>query len=249
MHVDLLEALRSRGVTVTDATPALTGVFDRPYEEEVPIIEWLSVTTSRVIEAAAEVLRPGMRENELAAIIDKTLEEGIVERWFATIVASGPRAAAPHAKTSTRRIEYGDPVVIDVGPYWMGYDGCVAHTLVVGRSEYWEGVVEKVLEALKAGLDIVRPGTPVKELDEVPRRVLAEASLPNYPHLSGHPVGGFYKPVIASFLDYGLERNMVFAYEPATYISGKGGARIEPHILVITAAHRILTPIHEGLLR
>lgn len=98
LHVDLLEALRSRGVTVTDATPALADVFDKPYEDEVPIIEWLSVTTSRAIEAAAEMLRPGMRENELAAIIDKTLEEeGIVERWFATIVASGPRAAAPRS--------------------------------------------------------------------------------------------------------------------------------------------------------
>ncbi len=139
-------------------------------------------------------------------------------------------------------------MIIDVGPYWMGYDGCVAHTLVAGRSEYWEGVIEKILEALRAGLDTAKPGTPVRDLDEAPRRVLTEASLPDYPHLSGHPIGGFYKPVIADFIGYALEENMVSAYEPATYIPGKGGVRIKPHILITAATHRVLTPVHKQLL-
>ena len=56
-----------------------------------------------------------MREYEVAAIIDMVLDEnGIVDRWFSTIVASGPRVASPHAKTSSRRIRYGDPVIVDM---------------------------------------------------------------------------------------------------------------------------------------
>ncbi len=130
----------------------------------------------------------------------------------------------------------------------MGYGGCVAHTFVVGQNKYWEEVVEKVAHALQQGLKRVKPGTPAHVLDEVPRRELSKNDLPSYPHLTGHPVGGFYKPVIADFISYSLETNMVFAYEPATYIPGEGGVRIEPHVLVTSKGHEILTPIHKELL-
>ncbi len=249
LYADLLEALRSRSVEVVDATPVLVEVFDKPYEEELSIIRWVSDVASKALEAVREHLKPGARECELASLADKVLDEaGIIDRWFSTIVASGPRATSPHAKTTTRRVGYGEPVVVDVGPFWMGYDGCVAHTFVTGRSEFWEEIIEEVVHAIREGLKCVRPRTPANVLDEVPRRELSKRGLPSYPHLTGHPVGGFYKPVIADFIGYALETNMVFAYEPAAYIPGEGGVRIEPHVLVTGEGHEILTPIHEELL-
>lgn len=93
-----------------DATTILTRVFDKPFEEEIAIVEWISEVGSRALEAVEEVLKPGLREYEVAAIADKVLSEnGIVNRWFQTIVASGPRAAVPHAKTSGRKIAAGRP--------------------------------------------------------------------------------------------------------------------------------------------
>jgi len=186
-----------------------------------------------------------MREYEVAAIIDKIPDEnGIVDRWFSTIVASGPRAASPHAKTSSRKIGCGDPVIIDIGPVWMGYDGCIAHTFKAGRSQYWEGIIEKVSHALSMGLEKAKPGTPVSILDEIPRKELRKQGLPNCPHLTDHPIGGFYKPIIADFVNYELEVNMVFAYEPAVYVHGNGDVRIEPHVLVTPSCHEILTEFH-----
>ena len=250
LYADLLDALRSRSVEVVDATPVLAEVFDKPYEEELSVIRWVSEAASRALEAVREGLEPGVRECGLASLADKVLDEaGITDRWFPTIVASGARAAAPHAKTTARRVGYGEPVVVDVGPLWMGYDGCVAHTFIAGRSGFWEGVVEGVASAIREGLRHVRPGTPVRTLDEIPRRELDARGLPNYPHLTGHPVGGFYKPVIAGFIGYALETNMTFAYEPAAYLPGKGGVRIEPHVLVTGEGHEVLTPIHKELLR
>ncbi len=249
LYMDLLDALRSRGIEVVDATPMLTEVFDKPYEEEISIIKWISEATSKALEAAYEYLKPGIRECELASVIDRVLDEnGIVDRWFSTIVASGPRAASPHAKTSTRRIGYGEPVVVDIGPFWMGYDGCAAHTFIAGQSRYWEDILEKVKQALELGLDHAKPGTPVRILDEVPRSELKKHSFPEYPHLTGHPIGGFYKPVIAEFIDYTLETNMVFAYEPAVYIPNRGGVRIEPHVLITSSSYETLTEFHRELL-
>ena len=249
LHIDALEALRSVGVEIVDATPLLEQVFSVLMSEELRIVEWLSRAASRALEAVCERLEPGVRECELAAEADRVLDEhGIVDRWFPTMVVSGPRAAAPHAKTSSKRVESGEPVIVDVGPVWMGYDGCVAHTFVVGQSSRWREIVEAVAEALREGLKHARPGTPAKVLNEVPRRVLRDRGLEDYPHLSGHPIAGLYRPVIASFVSYSLEEGMAFAYEPATYIPRQGGARIEPHILITESGPRILTDIHREIL-
>ncbi len=248
LYADLIERLRSQGAEVVDATGVLAEVFDKPLEEELPIIKWISDIASKALQAVKEALRPGIHEYEVAAIADKVLDEnGIVDRWFTTIVASGPRAAAPHAKTSTRRISPEDPVVVDLGPMWMGYDGCIAYTFIVGQNRYWHGVLEDVVEAIRTGLEQVKPGIPVRILDEVPRKLLQSRGYPDYPHLTGHPVGGFYKPVIADFIEYRLELDMVFAYEPAVYLLGKGGVRIEPHILVTSQGHQVLTEYHRKL--
>ena len=248
LYADLIDRLRSRGVEVVDTTEVLAEVFDKPLEEELPIIKWVSDIASKALQAVEEVLRPGMREYEVAAIADKVLDEnGIVDRWFTTIVASGSRAATPHAKTSTRRISPGDPVVVDLGPMWMGYDGCVAYTFIVGQNKYWHRVLEDVVEAVKTGLAQMKPGIPVRILDEVPRKLLQSRGYPDYPHLTGHPVGGFYKPVIADFIEYKLEPDMVFAYEPAVYFPGRGGVRIESHILVTNQGYKVLTEYHRKL--
>jgi len=227
----------------------LASVFGKPLEVELPVVEWVSSVASKALYAVEEVLKPGVRECEVAAIVDRVLgENGIVDRWFPTIVASGPRAAIPHARTSTRRINDGDPVIVDLGPRWMGYDGCAAYTYIVGRNAYWERALNDVLEAIKIGLKHVKPGTPVKTLDLAPREYLATRGYPSYPHLTGHPIGGFYKPVIAEFIDYNLEEGMVFAYEPAVYLPGKGGIRVEPHILVTSQGYKILTEYHRKIL-
>ncbi len=248
LYRDLLEILQRDDIEIVDATHILVEVFDKPYDDELVIIKWISKAASKALEAVYESLRPGMKEYEVAAIIDKVLDEnGIVDRWFSTIVASGPRAASPHAKTSNRKIRYGDPVIIDMGPLWMGYDGCIAHTFIAGRNQYWEDIIEKVTNALSHALENAKPGIPVSILDKLPREELRKHGLPDYPHLSGHPIGGFYKPVIAGFVSYRLETNMVFAYEPAVYIQGKGGVRIEPHILITSNGHEILTEFHSEL--
>jgi len=122
LYKDLLEILQRKDIEIVDATHILVEVFDKPYEDELVIIKWISKAASKALEAVYESLRPGMRvrEYEVAAIIDKVLDEnGIVDRWFSTIVASGPRAVSPHAKTSSRKIRYGDPVIIDMRPVWM----------------------------------------------------------------------------------------------------------------------------------
>jgi len=52
--------------------------------------------------------------------------------------------------------------------------------------------------------------TPVKTLDLVHCEYLVKQDYPGYPYLTGHPIGEFYKLVIAEFIDYSLEEGMGF---------------------------------------
>ncbi len=91
-----MDILRSKSTEILDATRILIEVFDKPYENELIIIKWISRVMSKALQAVYEYLKPGMREYEVAAIIDRVLyENGIVGRWFSTIDASGPRATSP----------------------------------------------------------------------------------------------------------------------------------------------------------
>jgi len=51
---------------------------------------------------------------------------------------------------------------------------------------------------------------------------------------TGHPIGGFACPIIAPYSEDTIEEDMVFTVEPSIYIKGRGGVRIEHHVL----AHR-----------
>jgi Xaa-Pro aminopeptidase len=51
---------------------------------------------------------------------------------FPTIVASGPRAALPHARTSPRTVGRGEWLLLDFGAQVDGYCADLSRTVVVG---------------------------------------------------------------------------------------------------------------------
>ncbi|MCE4607747.1 MAG: aminopeptidase P family protein [Caldisphaeraceae archaeon] len=177
LYIDLIYRLRSQDVGAVDATGVLAQAFDKSFEEGLPIVRWISDEASKALQTMEKALRSGVREYKIATIADKVLDEnGIIDRWFSTIVASGPRASAPHAKTSTRRISPGDPVVVGLEPIWMGYDGCIAYTFIVGQNAYWERILEDMVEVIRAGLEQMKPGTPARVLDEVSLKLSGSAA-------------------------------------------------------------------------
>ena len=80
-------------------------------------------------------IRAGMTELAVAGVLEKALrDEGSEGFPFASIVASGPRSALPHARSSSRQIEPGDFLLLDFGAETHGYCADVTRTFVVGRA-------------------------------------------------------------------------------------------------------------------
>ena len=80
-------------------------------------------------------IRVGQTEREIAAELEAALRRRGSE-WhpFPTIVASGPRSALPHARTSARPVGRGEWLLLDFGAQVDGYCADLTRTVVVGAA-------------------------------------------------------------------------------------------------------------------
>jgi len=145
-----------------------------------------------LFDRALEVIRPGVRETEVASEMEYVAtKKGAEGMSFPTIIASGERSALPHGKASDARIPSKGFVVCDFGVILGGYCSDQTRTVSVGRvPEKARKLYKAVLEAQQAALDAVRPGKCVAEVDRAARNMLRKAGLGRYfTHSTGHGVG------------------------------------------------------------
>src|SRR5579863_6376486 len=115
---------------------------------------------SRVFDEVVPLIRPGLTELDLAAEVDYRMRKlGASGPSFETIVASGPRAALPHAQPTRKRLRRNELVVLDAGAILADYCSDMTRTVFVGRAS--KGVktwYRAVLEAQAAGIAAVVAG-------------------------------------------------------------------------------------------
>jgi Xaa-Pro aminopeptidase len=206
-----------------------------------------------LFERALEVLRPGVKESDIAAEMEYAARRGGAEEMsFPTIIAAGARSALPHGRASEQPITSGGFVVCDFGVILAGYCSDQTRTVWVGpvavkaRRAY-----EAVREAQEAAIDAVRPGSRVCEVDAAARKVLRKAGLArNFTHSTGHGVGLeiHEAPRVASGEQEVLRPGMVITIEPGVYFPGKWGVRIEDMVAVNRDGCEVLTPTGKDFL-
>ncbi|MEM0050406.1 MAG: Xaa-Pro peptidase family protein [Candidatus Bathyarchaeia archaeon] len=206
-------------------------------ESELVLIKRAAELTSRGMERALEVIKPGIREWEVAAEAEYEMRKlGSSGVAFDTIICSGPETAYPHGGLGEREIKDGDFVVIDIGAKYHGYCADMTRTVIVGEgTRMQKHIYEIVVGAQRIALNHIRAGIKAKEIDEAARKFIMENGYGEYfIHNLGHGVGlDIHEPPMLGPLseDLLLVGNVV-TVEPGIYIPGLGGARIEDTILV-----------------
>jgi Xaa-Pro aminopeptidase len=200
-----------------------------------------------LLDRALEVLRPGVRETEVAAEMELAARRAGAEAMsFPTIIASGARSALPHGRATSQAIAGGGFVVCDFGVILGGYCSDQTRTVWVGKApEEARSAYDSVREAQEAAVASVRAGTPAGDVDEAARRVLRKAGLGRYfTHSTGHGVGLeiHESPKVARAQEEILRPGMVITVEPGVYFPGKWGIRIEDMVVVTESGCEVLTP-------
>ena len=190
-------------------------------------------------EALAEVLpgvRPGQSEREIGAALEGALRRRGSE-WhpFPTIVASGPRSALPHARTSARTVGRGEWLLIDFGAQVDGYCADLTRTVVVGgrADDRQRAMYELVRSAQQRALDHLRPGMTGREGDALAREVIAARGFGDaFGHSLGHGLGleVHEAPRLAPTAEGMLPPHAVVTVEPGVYFPGWGGVRLEDDV-------------------
>jgi len=202
-------------------------------------VESIRAAATLAQDALAEVLptvRVGQTEMEIGAGLEGALRRRGSE-WhpFPTIVASGPRSALPHARTSAREVARGDWLLLDFGAQVDGYCADLTRTVVVGApaDERQRTVHELVRAAQARALEHLRAGMTGREADALAREVIAARGFGDaFGHSLGHGLGleVHEAPRLAPTAEGALPPHAVVTVEPGVYLPGWGGVRLEDDV-------------------
>ncbi len=213
-------------------------------DSEIAAIKKAAQIAAEALEKTLKHIRPSVTENELAGSLDFAIRKLGAKNSFETIVAFGANASRPHHQPGTRKLKKDDTVLIDFGVRYRNYCCDLTRCFVVGRTGgFYKKVYEAVKEAQAAAIKMVKPGVEIKKVDAAARAVIRKYGLPVYGHGTGHGLGleVHEEPVISEKSKGKLQAGMVFTIEPAVYMPGKLGVRIEDDVLVTESGCKILS--------
>jgi Xaa-Pro aminopeptidase len=234
--VDLVETLRER----KDGT-------------EIARIQDAAGVATRALERTLPQVRVGMSELAVAGVLEKALrDEGSEGFPFPSIVAGGPRAALPHARSSSRALESGDFLLMDFGAEVAGYCSDVTRTVVVGRASAEQREVYDVVRvANERAAQGVRAGMTGRDADAIARHYIERAGFgEQFGHSLGHGIGleVHESPRLSRTAEGTLPEGAVVTIEPGVYRPGWGGVRIEDDVVLGPDGPHILTEFPRELL-
>jgi Xaa-Pro dipeptidase len=257
LGIDLLElpmvrALEAEGIEVVDGQQAMLDAREVKTPDEIELLKVAAGMVDASYYDVAKAIRPGVRENELVAVVNDRLFRLGSERVECVNSVAGPRGT-PHSHTfSDRIIQPGDMVYLDIMHSFNGYRTCYYRTFVCGEpNKHQLEAYELASKWLSAALDAIRPGATVEEVaacwpaaEEFGYRNEEEAFLLQYGH--GIGLSLWERPIISRRFKGGeatvLKEGMVFAVETwKGAADGSGAARIEEEVVVTKNGCEVIT--------
>jgi Xaa-Pro dipeptidase len=240
---------------------AFADLYLRKTPEEIDAIRLANRVANVGLQVFFENSQPGIAEAEMAAAVESAIyrqigRDGIFHSRGWAMVQSGPNSACAGQfnRSTGRRLENGDLVLIELATCVNGYWSDLTRTTAVGslKAEV-EQILAVVRDAQQAAVDGVRPGVSAADIDALARDKIAAHGLSSFfTHHTGHHVGFRYHDpgfLILPGESAKLESGMVITIEPGVYVPERGaGARVEDNVLVTESSHDVLSRI-EGSCR
>ncbi len=215
-------------------------------EPEIKRVRQATDIASSALKHIKTWLRPGQREIEIAGELEKFLRyNGADGAAFDIIVASGANSSFPHHISSQKRIHKDEPVLIDIGADFKGYKSDLTRVFFMGKiTPLFKKIYDIVLQANKLAISKIKPAISIKEIDNSARNFITNSGYGGFfSHSLGHGIGleVHEDPHISLKSQDFFQKGMLFTIEPAIYLPGKFGVRIEDLVLVKSNGAEVLS--------
>ncbi len=250
MTVPMMKAFEAYGLNIADGQNTMIDAQMIKTKEEIQLLEVSAALVDGAYYDVFNFIKPGVRENEVNALMRKRLYELGAENVHNVNVISGDRAYPHPHDCSDRVIRPGDMVFLDVVSDFNGYKTCYYRTFVCGKpTERQKRVYKKAYDWLYDSIRLAKPGASTGDIVKC---------WPTYKELGyndefetlalelGHGIGisHWAKPVIGHqhSIKYPeiLQVGMHLALE-TYYAEGEDAARIEEQIVITEDGCKIIT--------
>jgi len=182
------DAFRSAAKEVIDAAPLLAELRGIKTPQEIERMRIANDLAAIGMAYARKNIRPGMKESEVAAMIEGHIHEvGVgyqgkvaMARAF-TLVWSG-KGIATFTATSDRPVQQNEPTLVEIWVCADGYWTDLTKNICPGTlTPEYNRLLELLLKIFKEAIGVVRDGAPLGEIDRVIRASIDEAGYKGQP--------------------------------------------------------------------
>ena len=253
MTVAALERLRQEVSSVVFSP--VSGVVERlravKEPQEVEAIRGAIARAEAALRDALEQvdLRLEPSEAVFAGALNAAMRRrGAIEEAFTPIVASGPRAALPHARLDpSARLQLETGVLVDWGARYRLYVSDLTRMITRPRmAPSLRNVIDAVVRAKERAIAALRPGVPAATIHAEAAAVLDQAGFGDFfKHSVGHGIGleVHEEPFLRLGSQTLLQPGMVVTIEPGVYLPGELGVRVEEDVLITEHGPEVLTSL------
>jgi Xaa-Pro aminopeptidase len=255
--VDIIEPpmmfeLEKAGLKIKDGQQVMLSAREVKSADEIALLNRAAAMVDGAYDVVNEMLRPGIRENDIVAEVNKFLYTHGSDDVEAVNAISGERCS-PHPHNFTdRMIRPGDQAFFDILQAFMGYRTCYYRTFNVVRAPPAQhDAYKKAREWLDNAIARIKPGASTAHICDVFPKA-DEFGFPDEMSAFGlqfaHGLGLnlHERPIISRVVSMDhpteIKEGMVFALE--TYCPAKDGfsaARIEEEVVVTDKGCRVIT--------
>ena len=255
--VDIIEPpmmfeLQKAGLKVHDGQQVMLEAREIKSADEIALLNRAAAMVDGAYHLIHEQLKPGVRENDIVAEVNKFLYTHGSDDVEAVNAISGERCN-PHPHNFTdRMLRPGDQAFFDILQSFMGYRTCYYRTFNVGRATPAQhDAYKKAREWLDNAMERIKPGASTAHICAAFPKA-GEFGFPDEMSAFGlqfaHGLGLALheRPIISRVVSMDhpteIKEGMVFAIEtycPAT--DGFSAARIEEEVVVTDKGCRVIT--------